>query len=156
MAVSRRAEPFRLTGPEDQRLTAGGGLLRRFHLDELPQVWNVLRGDMSLIGPRPVPLELYRTYCDEIPNYDHRHAVRPGITGLAQVSLDYTRDLEGERRKLRLDLAYVRSASWRLDGRILRASIRQEYESIPVTWTRWPATRFPPRFKRVARDRQRV
>jgi lipopolysaccharide/colanic/teichoic acid biosynthesis glycosyltransferase len=113
----------RLAEPGDPRVTTVGRVLRRLHLDELPQLWNVVRGDMSLIGPRPVPQALHATYLARIEGYDRRHLIRPGLMGQAQVMLGYTNDLAGEQRKWLLDLEYIRDVSWRLDARILAASM---------------------------------
>lgn len=106
----------------DARTTRLGGLLRRTHLDELPQLCNVLRGEMSLIGPRPERPEIVARVEPQIPGYCLRLLVRPGITGLAQmlVPADDPNDhrLLGLRRKLAHDVYYVREISWRLDARI--------------------------------------
>lgn len=116
-------QSFRLTEKNDHRLTRAGKVLRKLHLDEIPQLWHVLTGEMSLIGPRPVPMELYEAYCREIPDYEMRHEVAPGITGLAQVSLGYVNTLEGEREKWALDMWYIRHWSGKLDGQILWATL---------------------------------
>ena len=108
--------PTLSTGDDDERLTGLGRRLRKLRLDELPQFWNVLKGDMSLVGPRPERPHFVRQFEQEIPSYDARHAVRPGITGLAQVFGGYRTD---PRDKLRFDLLYVRSQSLLLDLRIL-------------------------------------
>jgi len=105
------------TVPEDPRRTPIGRLLRRLSLDELPQLWNVLRGEMSLVGPRPERPELVARFSSRLPGYALRHRVRPGLTGLAQVS-GCRGDTSLERR-LQLDLDYVRSWSLWLDIRIL-------------------------------------
>lgn len=115
-------QPFRLTQKDDQRLTRAGKMLRKLHLDEIPQLWHVLTGEMSLIGPRPVPMELYETFRREIPGYDARHEVAPGITGLAQVRLGYVNTLEGEREKWSLDVWYIEHLSGKLDWLILKAT----------------------------------
>jgi len=103
----------------DPRITWVGRFLRRTHLDELPQLWNVIRGDMSLIGPRPERPEFVPTLQGAIPYYLDRLQVRPGVTGLAQVQLPADTDLESVRRKLAYDLYYVRNVSFWLDFRIL-------------------------------------
>ncbi|HEV3259501.1 MAG TPA: sugar transferase [Gemmataceae bacterium] len=105
--------------PDDPRATALGRFLRRTHLDELPQLWNVLRGEMSLIGPRPERPEFATLLGRVIPLYNDRLLVRPGVTGLAQVQLGPDTDLESVRRKLAYDLYYVRQASLWLDVQIL-------------------------------------
>jgi lipopolysaccharide/colanic/teichoic acid biosynthesis glycosyltransferase len=109
----------RLAVEDDQRLTAIGAKLRKYRLDEIPQFWNVLKGDMSLIGPRPVPYNFYKIYLEKLPGYDARHTIRPGITGLAQVRLGYTNTLEGEQKKLQYDLLYINNISFRMDMSII-------------------------------------
>lgn len=99
---------------DDPRVTALGRLLRRLRLDELPQLVNVLRGEMALVGPRPERPQFVDELARQIPFYTFRLAVRPGLTGWAQVNMAYTRDLEGHRRKLEYDLYYIRQPSLRL------------------------------------------
>jgi lipopolysaccharide/colanic/teichoic acid biosynthesis glycosyltransferase len=113
-----------LTGPRwaipgDPRITRVGWFLRKTHLDELPQLWNVLRGDMSLIGPRPERPEFIPELERALPAYRQRLAVRPGVTGLAQVQLPADSDLTSVRRKLAHDLYYIRHVSPWLDFRLL-------------------------------------
>jgi lipopolysaccharide/colanic/teichoic acid biosynthesis glycosyltransferase len=113
-----------LTGPRwavpgDPRITWVGHLLRLSHLDELPQLVNVLRGDMSLTGPRPERPEFVRELEKALPAYRQRLAVRPGVTGLAQVRLPADTDLESVRRKLKYDLYYIREQGPWLDLRLL-------------------------------------
>jgi lipopolysaccharide/colanic/teichoic acid biosynthesis glycosyltransferase len=105
--------------PGDCRVTLVGRFLRRTHIDELPQLWNVLRGDMSLVGPRPERPEFVPQLERNIPCYRERLQVRPGITGLAQIQLPPDTDLASVRRKLAHDLYYVRSLSFWLELRIL-------------------------------------
>ena len=100
---------------EHDRITPLGHLLRRSRIDELPQVVNVLRGEMSLIGPRPDYFHHARRYMRSVPGYRRRHDVRPGISGLAQTDLGYVDCSEGTRRKVALDLRYVEEMSLRLD-----------------------------------------
>jgi lipopolysaccharide/colanic/teichoic acid biosynthesis glycosyltransferase len=110
----------------DPRVTRVGRTLRRLRIDELPQLWNVLRGDMSIVGPRPEPFEIAVALCEQIPGYAARHNVRPGITGLCQVSpayLDFG-TIEKSRIKLGYDLEYVEKASLGLDLRILFRTLR--------------------------------
>lgn len=104
---------------EDERITAVGRWLRRLHLDEIPQLWNVLRGDMALVGPRPERPEFVRDLAEEVPQYTHRLLVRPGLTGLAQVSQESDRSVEDVSRKITYDLEYLRRRSLWLDLRIL-------------------------------------
>jgi len=104
---------------EVNRITPLGGLLRRMRLDEVPQLWNVLMGDMSLIGPRPDYLPHAEEFMASVPGYRQRYEVRPGISGLAQVRLGYTEGAELCRAKVRKDLLYIRRAGWRLELYIL-------------------------------------
>jgi lipopolysaccharide/colanic/teichoic acid biosynthesis glycosyltransferase len=108
--------------PGDTRVTALGRWLRRTHLDELPQLWNVLNGDMSLIGPRPERPEFVPQLEQALPHYVDRLQVRPGVTGLAQVQLPADTTLDSVRIKLAYDLHYVRNLSLLLDIRIYWAT----------------------------------
>lgn len=114
-----------MTGPvwaareRDPRLTSIGSFLRRTHLDELPQLLNVLRGEMSLVGPRPERPCFVEQLDEAIPQYDRRLLVRPGITGLAQVHYQYDQTIEDVKQKLRFDLLYVKRMCLMLDVRIL-------------------------------------
>lgn len=99
----------------DMRVTKLGRILRRLHIDELPQLWNVLRGDMSLIGPRPEARPLHDHYISVLPNYAYRYLVRPGITGWAQVSAPPSVNAEEALHKLTFDLFYVKKLSPYLD-----------------------------------------
>ena len=103
----------------DSRITPLGGWLRRFHVDELPQLWNVLVGDMSLVGPRPEQPGLAEAYAVQVPAFAYRQLVRPGITGWAQVRAGYAADLAETRVKLRYDLFYLKNFSFGLDVQIL-------------------------------------
>ena len=105
--------------PDDPRITRLGYFLRVSHLDELPQLLNVLRGDMSLVGPRPERPEFVEELERALPAYRGRLEVRPGVTGLAQVQLPADTDLESVRRKLAHDLFYVRAGGLWLDVRIV-------------------------------------
>jgi lipopolysaccharide/colanic/teichoic acid biosynthesis glycosyltransferase len=95
----------------DQRVTAVGGFLRSCRLDELPQLFNVIKGDMNLVGPRPERPQLFSELRQQIPNYHHRQRVRPGITGHAQVHLQYDTSVEDVRRKVEHDLEYIATRS---------------------------------------------
>lgn len=110
------------TGENDPRVTTLGRILRDTHLDELPQLWNVLCGEMTLIGPRPERPEIASKIDLAIPRYRYRLMVRPGVTGLAQVQLPPDSDIESVRRKLAYDLYYVREVGALLDLRILFAT----------------------------------
>ncbi len=103
----------------DSRVTFLGRIMRKLHLDELPQLLNVLKGDMSLIGPRPERPEFTKILAKEILQYHHRLAVKPGITGLAQINLLPDTVLDDARRKQSLDLEYIKTMGLLLDLRIL-------------------------------------
>jgi len=100
---------------EDPRITRVGRMLRRTRLDELPQLWNVLRGEMSLIGPRPEQVPFVREFASNITSYPYRHLVRPGLTGWAQVQQGYADSVDSTRIKLSYDLYYVAHYSLALD-----------------------------------------
>jgi lipopolysaccharide/colanic/teichoic acid biosynthesis glycosyltransferase len=138
--VGRGGEPFTLiklrtmaitdateatwAGSEAARITPVGRFLRRFRLDEVPQLWNVIRGDLALIGPRPEQLAIVERLDRELPHYSARHCIRPGITGWAQVTLGYAGSAEGTVAKLQRDLYYIKHSSLRLDGLILWLTFR--------------------------------
>jgi lipopolysaccharide/colanic/teichoic acid biosynthesis glycosyltransferase len=111
------------SGRGDPRVTPLGWLLRATHIDELPQLWNVLRGDMSLIGPRPERPEFLPQLEKALPRYRERLLVRPGLTGLAQVRLPPDSNLDSVRRKLAHDLYYVDQVGFWLDLRILFSTL---------------------------------
>jgi len=109
----------RWSTPGDDRITPVGRFLRKSHLDELPQLWNVLRGEMSLVGPRPERPMIAEKLERALPDYRRRLAVPPGVTGLAQVQLPPDTDLESVRVKLMCDLYYVERPSLWLDFRLI-------------------------------------
>lgn len=107
----------------DVRVTRVGKILRRSRLDEVPQFLNVLRGEMSVIGPRPERMVFVRQLEKEIPNYRDRLLVLPGITGLAQVINGYDDGIESVRRKVELDRRYIQKAGFIQDGKILVSTV---------------------------------
>jgi lipopolysaccharide/colanic/teichoic acid biosynthesis glycosyltransferase len=109
---------------DDPRITRIGGFLRTTRMDEIPQLWNVLKGDMSLVGPRPERPEFVATLTQKIPYYNLRHSVRPGITGWAQVLYKYGNSVEDAKEKLRYDLYYIKNLSAGLDLLILFSTIK--------------------------------
>jgi lipopolysaccharide/colanic/teichoic acid biosynthesis glycosyltransferase len=119
--------------PGDPRVTAVGRALRFTHVDELPQLINVVMGEMSLIGPRPERPEFLPKLERAFPDYRRRLAVRPGVTGLAQVQHPPDVDLDGVRRKLEYDLYYVEEMNPWLDLRIILATALK-CAGIPFTW----------------------
>ena len=110
--------------PNDSRITPVGRVLRRTRLDELPQLWNVLRGDMSLVGPRPERPEFVRSLTEQIPFYGQRHVVRPGLTGWAQVRYTYGASVEDAMKKLQYDLYYIKNMSVALDLFVLFSTVK--------------------------------
>lgn len=124
--------------PGDSRITRVGRWLRKTHLDELPQLWNVLKGDMSLVGPRPERPEFVPQLEQAIPHYRRRLIVRPGVTGLAQIQLPPDTDLDSVRLKLAYDIHYVSHASLWLDLRICWATF---FKMVGVSF-RWLRTLF--------------
>lgn len=109
---------------DDSRITATGRFLRKYRLDELPQFWNVLKGDMSIIGPRPEQETFVQEFSQTIPLYDLRHSVLPGITGWAQVRHGYAAGKDETHQKLRHDLYYVKNLSLILDLEVVVLTIR--------------------------------
>ncbi len=107
----------------DARLIRGGGVLRKARLDEIPQLWNVLRGEMSLVGPRAEQVPFVDSFREQIPFYEHRHLVRPGVTGWAQVNYGYADDEADTVEKLTYDLYYIKNMSPVMDIRVLWKSV---------------------------------
>ncbi len=128
--------------PDDSRITPVGRLLRLLHLDELPQLVNVVRGEMSLVGPRPERPELVETLVAQIPDYAERLCVLPGITGLAQIELPPDTDQQSVRKKTELDLYYIQSASASQDMRIVCYTLLKMIGLRPVRHAR-PRTPYP-------------
>jgi lipopolysaccharide/colanic/teichoic acid biosynthesis glycosyltransferase len=130
MRESRRAPEAALfpgwTYPADPRITRAGRWLRRYRLDELPQLFNVLRGDMSLVGPRPEPWDVAVALGEQIRGYHRRHEVLPGLTGLCQIDARYLEfgSIEKSAAKARLDERYVDRRSLLLDLSILARTLR--------------------------------
>ena len=149
----RDVDPARGLVTDAERLTRLGQILRATSLDELPSLWNVLRGDMSLVGPRPLPITYLKRYSR---NQARRHEVRPGITGLAQINGRNTLDWD---KKLELDVAYVDGRSVVLDTRILALTIltvlRREGISAAgeATAPEFFGTRSGPQYKIAASER---
>lgn len=122
----------RFASEHDARLIRGGSFLRRSRLDEIPQLYNVLKGDMSLVGPRAEQVPFVRQFRRRIPFYDLRHLIRPGITGWAQVNFGYAEDATETIEKLSYDLYYIQKMSPVLDLQIL-------WNSVWIVVTRWGA-----------------
>jgi lipopolysaccharide/colanic/teichoic acid biosynthesis glycosyltransferase len=124
MTVNAEANGPQWATLNDARVTRVGQILRKTRLDELPQFWNVLRGDMSLIGPRPERLVFVRQFGIEVPHYYDRLLVKPGLTGLAQVRNGYDTDATSVHRKVALDREAIQGAGLWMDLRILLATVR--------------------------------
>jgi exopolysaccharide biosynthesis polyprenyl glycosylphosphotransferase len=126
---SMRADAEKLSGPvwatqRDPRVTRVGAILRKLRLDELPQLWNVLRGEMAFIGPRPERPNFVAMLAKEIPFYDLRHTIRPGITGWAQVCAGYGATIDESREKLEFDLFYLKNRSLALNALVAVKTIK--------------------------------
>jgi lipopolysaccharide/colanic/teichoic acid biosynthesis glycosyltransferase len=117
------------TLPHDARITPVGRLLRAYRLDETPQLVNVIKGDMNLVGPRPEQPQIFTRLRQQLDKYPERQRIRPGITGLAQVRCGYGGELAEVKRKLRYDLEYLSNRSFWLDMKVL-------LRTIPVVLTR--------------------
>ena len=121
MHVDSKFNPY--TQDEDSRIFPTGKIMRKMRLDEIPQLLNVLKGDMHIVGPRAEWDILVREYEKIIPNYHLRHSVRPGITGLAQVRYQYGRGVFDAKRKLKYDLLYIKNWSIWLEIKVLFETI---------------------------------
>lgn len=124
MTVNAEKDGAKLASQRDSRITRVGHFIRKMRLDELPQVFNVLKGDMSLIGPRPEQRFFVNQFEQEIPFYTYRHVVKPGITGWAQVMQGYADDAESTSLKIQYDFYYIKHLSFWLDVIIAIKTIR--------------------------------
>ena len=120
--AERNGAQFAVQG--DPRVTPIGRFLRLTRLDELPQLWNVLKGEMSLVGPRPERPEFIEELSEEIPDYLQRLGLKPGLTGVAQIVNGYDNDLESFRRKVAFDVLYLQNCSIWNDFKILLRTVR--------------------------------
>ena len=109
---------------QDPRVTRVGKIIRLLRIDEIPQLWNILKGELSLIGPRPERPEFVKELKKRIPYYSLRHAVKPGVTGWAQVNYQYGASVDDAIEKLQYDLFYIQNLSFLLELRILLKTIR--------------------------------
>jgi exopolysaccharide biosynthesis polyprenyl glycosylphosphotransferase len=108
----------------DDRVTRVGRIIRKTRVDEIPQFWNILKGDMNFVGPRPERPHFVAQLAEEIPYYDQRHLIEPGLTGWAQIKYPYGASIEDARQKLQYDLYYIKNQSLMLDGAILFETIK--------------------------------
>ncbi|MFD2936755.1 sugar transferase [Spirosoma flavum] len=134
--VSKPETEFRQAAQNDPRITKLGQLLRKTNLDELPQFLNVLLGDMSVVGPRPHPIPLDAQHWHTLPNYAERYAVKPGITGLAQVRghRGETDTLQKMQHRVRLDRWYIAKRSLMLDARICLWTVTKMVQGDKKAW----------------------
>ena len=109
---------------DDQRMTRVGRIIRRIRVDEIPQFWNILRGDMNFVGPRPERPHFVATLAEEILFYEQRHLIAPGLTGWAQIKYPYGASIEDARQKLQYDLYYIKNQSLSLDATILFETVK--------------------------------
>jgi lipopolysaccharide/colanic/teichoic acid biosynthesis glycosyltransferase len=119
MKVNAEENGAQFAKKNDSRVTMIGAFIRKTRIDELPQLINVLKGEMSFVGPRPERPEFVSGYEHDIPHYGLRHTVKPGITGWAQICYPYGDSLEDARKKLQFDLYYIKNYSLFLDLTIL-------------------------------------
>ena len=115
-------------GKQDNKITRVGKFLRKTRIDELPQLWNVLRGDISLIGPRPEFAEAVKQYDKQIPYYNVRHLIKPGLSGWAQIYGEHPHhdtDITKTKNKLAYDLYYVKNRSFLIDLKVALHTIRE-------------------------------
>jgi exopolysaccharide biosynthesis polyprenyl glycosylphosphotransferase len=124
MRIDAESNGAQWASTDDDRITAVGRFIRRTRIDEIPQAFNILRGEMSFVGPRPERPEFVAMLEKEIPHYHDRHLVKPGITGWAQVRHSYTASVEGARDKLCYDLFYIKHFSLLLDVLIVLMTVR--------------------------------
>jgi lipopolysaccharide/colanic/teichoic acid biosynthesis glycosyltransferase len=124
MVATAESEGAQFASKGDKRVTRVGKFIRKYRIDELPQLYNVLRGDMSLIGPRPEQTDLLERLVEKVPLFPFRHSVRPGITGWAQVCQGYAFDIDSSSKKITYDLFYIKNLSFLLDMTIIMRTIR--------------------------------
>jgi len=129
MSVDAEKQGARFASANDARIIPGCAWMRRSHVDELPQLFNILKGEMSLVGPRPERPEMIEQLRPDIPDFDARLDATPGLTGLAQVAAGYSNDTEGMRHKLRYDLDYLRRRSLLADAHVV-------VKTVPKFWDR--------------------
>ncbi|MDR2171115.1 MAG: sugar transferase [Planctomycetaceae bacterium] len=125
MIVDAETDGISWSGENDQRVTAVGRVMRKLHIDELVQLYNVLRGEMALVGPRPERPEFVDILKEQIPYYEYRMLVLPGMSGFAQLNYSADTGLEDVHRKLILDMEYIEDASFCLDMRMLAGTFLQ-------------------------------
>ena len=129
MVQNAEEEGVQWASKDDPRVLSGCQWMRKSHADELPQLFNILVGQMSMVGPRPERPEIFTQLSNELPEIEMRLVTRPGLTGLAQVRNGYTNDIEGMRRKLAYDLRYLRRHSLTGDIKLMLATLPRLWDS---------------------------
>jgi sugar transferase (PEP-CTERM system associated) len=124
MAVDAEKEGPVWASKEDDRTTRIGRIIRKIRVDEIPQFWNILRGEMNFVGPRPERPHFVAQLAQEVPYYEQRHLIRPGLTGWAQINYPYGASIEDARQKLQYDLFYIKNQNLMLDSIILFETIK--------------------------------
>jgi sugar transferase (PEP-CTERM system associated) len=124
MRVDAEQSGPRWAAADDDRTTRVGKIIRRVRIDEIPQFWNILKGEMSFVGPRPERPHFVKQLADEIPYYEQRHLIAPGLTGWAQIKYRYGASIEDARQKLQYDLYYIKNQSLALDAAILFETVK--------------------------------
>ncbi len=110
--------------PDDERTTRVGSIIRKLRIDEIPQFWNIIKGEMNFVGPRPERPHFVRQLAKEIPFYEHRHLVAPGLTGWAQIKYPYGASVADAIQKLQYDLYYIKNQSLVLDMMIVFETVK--------------------------------
>jgi sugar transferase (PEP-CTERM system associated) len=108
----------------DDRVTRVGRIIRKIRIDEIPQFWNILKGEMNFVGPRPERPHFVSQLAEEIPYYEQRHLIAPGLTGWAQIKYPYGSSIEDARQKLQYDLYYIKNQSLSLDAAIMFETVK--------------------------------
>jgi lipopolysaccharide/colanic/teichoic acid biosynthesis glycosyltransferase len=124
MKLNAEANGPELSAPDDTRVTRIGHFMRKYRLDELPQFWNIVRGDMSLVGPRPERAYYIDKIMERAPYYTLLQQVRPGLTSLGMVKFGYAGDVDAMLQRLRFDLLYIENISFLTDLKIMIYTVR--------------------------------
>jgi exopolysaccharide biosynthesis polyprenyl glycosylphosphotransferase len=124
MRIDAEQSGPRWAAADDDRTTRVGKFIRKVRIDEIPQFWNILKGEMSFVGPRPERPHFVTQLADEIPYYEQRHLIAPGLTGWAQIKYRYGASIEDARQKLQYDLYYIKNQSLALDAAILFETVK--------------------------------
>ena len=124
VGAEKNGAQWKTSGTVDPRLTPIGRILVASHLDELPQLLNIIKGELSFVGPRPERPEFVKVLAEKIPYYDIRHLVKPGVTGWAQINYRYGASIEDSYEKLQYDIYYIKNRSIILDAAIILKTIK--------------------------------